>query len=1120
MSSSAADAVSIEGGDFILGQIEASSGQVVLGPSLSRSVGEITQLASTSIIAGELVSHSSGSLLLDAATNQFDRLDIGAAQDVFVLDSAADLVASVMADGNVDLRSAGTARLESISTSGNAQVMAPDGIASVNGFGVNVQANEIDLVSGVDLSGNATLAAPALIGTAAMPLLVAPTTRVSATTSGTNGSVFLESRNNSVVGRLPVGLIDAGQGTIGLTARTIDDLGQDTTLDLVGQEIQLSADAGIGETAALTLGQVSSVVADSTSGSIRLDLQADREITVHADTGGRNQSELLLRHFGTDDLLLERLANANGDVTVTSDNADLIVLQRADAIEVGEAGHLQLIGGASSNDVVVRGQVRSNAGDVVIDAVRDVIWESTAAIDSIVGEINLEAGLRSPTETGEVLLRDGSRVNAGSGTVSVAASGDITVSSIESNNALTAITLSSRDGGIVDGGDQGRDLVADRGLVELISHGGIGIADALDTDVDRLQALVQGIGGFRIVETTGIELVDVLTFDGLIEVVADGELTATSVRSNNASGLDGSSHRDILLTATGTASDLLINSIVAADGADVMLSSGDDVLPVVPTTTFLMADDLAIVAANATADQNRSVQLRTDVEQLELTVQGSFAGDVRIDEADSIELAASDRADDGEVISLGNGQLIVVAGDAIVIRDEALISDGASRRDDVEITARGARGEIQLTAGTSIEMGDSVQLFAEQTAAASVRIEASAVTLGEDIQIETGNAVGVARVFAPRPDAGVTESAFYDFDTVRTNRLEQAQINDAVGVLTVDVGNEGERGLTINIDWGADSGRFEQIDGLSGDAPPLAVSHLYLENEILESRLNGRISETAPLEVRFSVRHHESILVIGQTIEQGDSGVQIVEGELISSTDNPLTSEPGVGLILENGVASFVIPNLSIPVAFFPVRDVIPTIEIESVILPSETTFTILGGSVEAIASVASGSTSRDEYFQIRVRSPDPLGEDLVEPTRLPDDIVSGDKLQRLFESLPDGRYEIEYVLGDGNVRSILSVELRDGKPIVPVENREGGTLRLRPMEDEAERPDDLELPPPAIDDQSLHPSTPAHNETSALAVTRHFSTAERLRARMMDRMPASNTSSPRTGLHQRRKHR
>ncbi|MCA9137034.1 MAG: hypothetical protein KDB00_09750, partial [Planctomycetales bacterium] len=275
----------------------------------------------------------------------------------------------------------------------------------------------------------------------------------------------------------------------------------------------------------------------------------------------------------------------------------------------------------------------------------------------------------------------------------------------------------------------------------------------------------------------------------------------------------------------------------------------------------------------------------------------------------------------------------------------------------------------------------------------------------------------------------------------------QAAVNDATGILTVDIGNDGERGLTINIDWGASSNRFQQIDLLSGDADPLQVEHLYLESEILDARFNGRNSATDPLEVRFSVRHHESILVTGQSIQQSKSAVQFVEGELISSTDNPLTFENAATAILENGTARFIIPALSIPVAFFPVRNVIPTIESDVVIVSNEQSFVVLGTGMETTETVASSTTTREEYFQIRVLSPDPEGEDLVPPTRLPDDIISGDRLKMLFESLPDGRYDIQYVLGDGNTRSILSVDLRDGKPILPGGQPDGGTMRLIPVE-------------------------------------------------------------------------
>ena len=203
--------------------------------------------------------------------------------------------------------------------------------------------------------------------------------------------------------------------------------------------------------------------------------------------------------------------------------------------------------------------------------------------------------------------------------------------------------------------------------------------------------------------------------------------------------------------------------------------------------------------------------------------------------------------------------------------------------------------------------------------------------------------------------------AFFDPFTVATNILEQAAVNDATGILSIDIGRSGERGLAVDIDWGApdDRGiaRFQQLNGLSADdsifgaldddfqpldpeivqdgSGLLRVTHFYTENVILESRENGRTAATDP-EVRFAVRHHDSILIEANTVAQAPDGPPVaVPGGIVSSTDNPLTP-PEAPDGLENGQASFIIPSLSIPVAFFPVRDVIPELEPTEFLVRSE----------------------------------------------------------------------------------------------------------------------------------------------------------------------------------------
>ena len=420
---------------------------------------------------------------------------------------------------------------------------------------------------------------------------------------------------------------------------------------------------------------------------------------------------------------------------------------------------------------------------------------------------------------------------------------------------------------------------------------------------------------------------------------------------------------------------------------------------------------------------------------------------MEIRELDSLNLAASDRQDDLERIATANGEIRVFAGDSIFVTDPNTDNESVSLTADPELVASGDNGRVELRAPNTIRFGDAVQLQASQSTINAVVIETDTFELGEMFEINTGSGVGVARIFSPRPDVSLVDTAFYESTSVGVNILEQAAVNDAEGILTLVVGNEGERGLTINIDWGAETERFQQIDNLSGDAPPLSVSHVYLEEDILNSTLNGRTSATDPLNVKFSVRHHESILVLGSSVTQDGSDVDQVDGLLISSTDNPLTAESEAVQILENGTASFIIPALSIPVAFFPVRDVIPEVEEPLQFTRPSSTVTLSQSSFGTTETSVSSSVSREEFFQIRVLSPDPDGEDLAPVERLPDDILDGDKLLQLFSNLPDGRYAIEYVFGDGNERSILQVDLRDGRPIIPADDLDGGPLRLRLIE-------------------------------------------------------------------------
>ncbi len=359
-------------------------------------------------------------------------------------------------------------------------------------------------------------------------------------------------------------------------------------------------------------------------------------------------------------------------------------------------------------------------------------------------------------------------------------------------------------------------------------------------------------------------------------------------------------------------------------------------------------------------------------------------------------------------------------------------------------------------------------------------VDTSQLVIGERVQIDTGVGQGVARVFAPRPieiprdiaaggntsgNPGSNPFAFYDPDSVSVNVLEQALVNDATGTLGLRIGQPGERGLTVDIDWGGPTRRFQQINGLSADASTfvgvtadgrpimpvtsagsgtLTVQHFYdSQDDIVNSRLNGRTSATEPLQVRFAVRQHESILVRSDSVVQNEI-TNPVMGRLASSTDNPLT--PG----LESGGAQFTIPSLTIPAAFIPVRDVIPEFESPTFVMRPQISFAFSSFVTETTETASTSTITRDEFLQLRVLSPDPDGPDLVAPLKLPDNILEGDRLQELLSRLPDGSYVIEYVIGDGNTRPILRVDVRDGEATIPEVDLNEGELELKRLDVEA----------------------------------------------------------------------
>ncbi|KAA1259646.1 hypothetical protein LF1_21810 [Rubripirellula obstinata] len=782
---------------------------------------------------------------------------------------------------------------------------------------------------------------------------------------------------------------------------------------------------------------------------------------------------------------------------------------------------------SSSDAIVISGFDQVNLGDTFATDGQLVLGTTGNELNSVFQEpgTTIEADRLAGVVTSEVRLANNANqfrvitdLVAGDGIDLVDSADDLLVESLISNSGdVDVMAAGALAIGNVQAAGNSINLHADR----------IDDAENDDAENDNNKDTDLSAANVTLTATNGIGDQQVLELDGTDKLIANSDAGDVNLvfLGDQSVGIQQvtTSDSNISLRTTGVASDLSIDEITVGGEGLVTLISSDDILGP-DDNSLVSATQLSVTAANLSGDQDASIRLRTDVNDLAASVLGSNRGDLIIDHVDTIDPLrlgglANQAGQSITPIQTGNGQIIIRSDSEIEVVDLTTGDAGPDQQADPEIDALGEFGRVDLEAPT-IRLQDDVQIHGEKLfqdldqasqprplgdltqpggnrTERTIFLATNEFYVGENVELFTGEGQGTARQFLPRPggdqataaidaaiDAGI-DHAFFDPASVRTNVLTQALQNDATGILTVNVGTPGERGLTVTIDWGdSDPRRFQQVDNLHSnqnafvgvdparDGQPTVTqysptgdgtarfTHLYLEGDTLDSRSNGRTAATEPYNVRFSVRHHDSIvvqsLVEGETAGVFQTGSSItpeaelvpVAGGLLSSTDNPTTNlDSGMGPQLETGTATFIIPNLTIPVAFFPVRDVIPEFEPVNQIVSTDQTVEVLTSTLEVAEVPTTSIVSREEYFQLRVLSPDPDGEDLVAPEKLPADIFDGDQLRKLFSQLPDGAYEIEKVVGDGNERSILRVEVRQGEATIPDDELDEGVLRLRPLD-------------------------------------------------------------------------
>ena len=453
----------------------------------------------------------------------------------------------------------------------------------------------------------------------------------------------------------------------------------DTTVALVDAATNASGDVVLDETDAIVLNGI--VTADGA-----ITVRANGQITaalVQSAATDDDTNDISLTSYGAGIEAVQVLAGTQNDVTldaqggpITQDGVvdwdDVI----ADALTADAAGGIDLDTAVATVDATT-----SAAGDIVLDETNAV---ELLDVDTADGAISVNAhGQLTATDV------DSSTTDDGSNSISLTAyNADLHVVLINAGS-LNDVYLESERAITQDGADDKDDVTADR--LTAVALEGVD----LDTTVARVDAATSGTGDIVLDEADAVDLLDVSTTDGAIDVTAGGDLTATRVDSSaTADGTNG-----ISLSSTG--GDVIAVLVNAGPANDVVLAAqgavGQD-----------GADDKDdVIAADLSVDAGAGIDLDTTVARVDASTSG--AGGILLDELDAIELTDVDTAAGAIAVTAG-GEITALDVDSSATDDDTnditLVSTGAGivagwiragSDNDVRLDARG---------GSIIDNGD------------------------------------------------------------------------------------------------------------------------------------------------------------------------------------------------------------------------------------------------------------------------------------------------------------------------------------------------------------------------------------------------------------------------------
>ena len=551
-------------------RLSASAG---IGSSANALETSIGTLAASSGTAGVYILEDDSLIVDTVSAVVVNRVDTDATTPVGLVqtDAALSDVVVLAGTGNLVLRTV------------NGSITMRDGTAAADGFAARVlgsgnillesqtsAANDKDIILNSALSavsGNISVVANRSIAQNATANI----------TVGSTGTIDLEAKKGSITmvdgvravtagGSIrykadvdvTIGGLNASTGSVSVIATTgsvID--GGDTHLEVIANQLRLSAGVGVGTSINALDTQVTTVSARATTGGISLnetdaliiDDTSVSVVRVLASGSNSTLTDALQSDLATTSGNGSILLTAGGDLTINDGTAD------ADntGISANGSGTITITVSGAGKDLIVNADLKSGSGNVGIQSARNINFNSTADIRTgSTATINVQA------VAGSITQADNSLFTTGSGNVTITAAVNFSTGGISTSGD---VFITATTGSVLDSGDIYVDVVGNN--LTLIAATGV---PGIETTVATLVAHVTGTGNLVVAETDAIVLSDVDTANGFITITAGGQVTATDVVS-----LTDNDANDISITTT--AGGIVAGIINAGTQGDINLTS-------------------------------------------------------------------------------------------------------------------------------------------------------------------------------------------------------------------------------------------------------------------------------------------------------------------------------------------------------------------------------------------------------------------------------------------------------------------------------------------------------------------------------------------------------------------